>query len=143
MNTKVEKTLLIALAFLILSYWWFSKHIWFRIDDKKITVNRQSKPYDYSCFKSLSSQIFCHHQDNGTQYLIVPKNNEIYAVEGEDIVYLEGIVISSTFSNTLKDSEVIQKLPDEITKGENFIQFTPSVDEARQSQQTQTWRIYN
>lgn len=143
MNTKVKKSLVIVLALLFLGYWWFSTHIWFRIDDRKITVNQLSKPYDYSCFKSLRGNIFCHHQDNGAEYLIVPKDNEIYAVNGEEIIYLEGIVISSTFSNSLNNSKVIQKLPDEIIEGENFIQFTPSIDEARQSQQTQTWRIYD
>ena len=143
MNAKVEKSLVIALIFLCLGYWWFSNHVWFRIDDKKITVNQQSKPFDYSCFKSLSGRIFCHHQDNGTQYLVVPKNNEIYVVEGEGIVYLEGIVISSTFSNSLNDLKIIQKLPDEIIKGENFIEFTPSIDEARKSRQIQIWRIYD
>lgn len=143
MNRKVKKSLVIVLAFLLLGYWWFSTHVWFRVDDKKITVNHQSKPFDYSCFKSLGGAIYCHHQDNGTQYLIVPKNNEIYVAEGEGIIYLEGIIISSTFSNTLNDSKVIQKLPDEITEGANFIEFTPSIDEARKSRKIQTWRIYN
>ena len=143
MKTTVKKSLIIALAFLLLGYWWFNNHVWFRIDDGKISVNQQSKPFDYSCFKSLSGEIFCHHQDNGTQYLIVPKNNEIYVVEGEGIIYLEGIVISSTFSNSLNDSKVIQKLPDEISQGENFIEFTPSIDEGRKPRQIQTWRIYD
>ncbi len=141
--TKREIGLAISLAFLLLGYWWFSNHIWFRIEDNKVSINQQSDPIDYSCFKSLSGEIFCHHQDNGTQYLIVPKTNEIYTIDGEGITYLEGIIISSTFTNTLHSSNIREKLPDKITRSENFIEFVPSISESRKFHFEQHWRIYD
>jgi hypothetical protein len=141
--TKTEISLVIGLAFLLIGYWWFSTHVWFRIEDDKISINQQSKPYDYSCFKSLNGEIYCHHQDNGTQYLIVPKTNEIYTIDGERIIYLEGLVISSTFTNTLHNSKIREKLPDKITRGENFIEFAPTISESRRFRLEQHWRIYD
>lgn len=141
--TKIEKIILIISAFLLLFYWWFSNHFWFRIDDRKIEINQQSKSPDYSCFKSLGGEIFCYHQDNETEYLISPQNNEVYTVYGEGIIYLEGIVISSTFTNSLNSSSVKRKLPDEIIRGGNYIQFEPTIIETEWSQQPQVWRIYN
>lgn len=140
---KRKISLVLGLAFLLFGYWWFSTHIWFRIEGNKVSINQQSDPIDYSCFKSLSGEIFCHHQDNGTQYLIVPKTNEIYTIEGEGIIYLEGIVISSTFTNTLHNSKIREKLPDEITRGENFIEFAPTMRQSRKFPLEQHWRIYD
>ena len=141
--TKSQVILVVGLAFLLLGYWWFSTHIWFRIDDSKITVNEQSIPVDYSCFRALSSEIYCNHQDNGTQYLVVPDSDEIYTVDNEGIIYLGSMVFSSTFTNSLHSSSIKKELPDKITRGKNFIEFAPSINESREFRFEQHWRIYD
>jgi len=77
--TRDEKLILILLVCLSLGYWWISGHVWFCIDNHKISINGRflAKGSDYSCFKSLGGDIFSYHQDHGTQYFISPKNNEV------------------------------------------------------------------
>jgi hypothetical protein len=102
--TKAEKLLLVAATCLLLSFWWFSNHVWFRIDNHKITINEQSaaERSDYSCFKSINRDIFCYHQDNGTHYLISPRNNEISVIsENAGVIHLEDVLLSATFLNRL------------------------------------------
>jgi hypothetical protein len=121
-----------------------NSYIWFRIDNHKISINGRSlaRGSDYSCFKSLGGDIFCYHQDHGTQYFISPKNNEVSAIgENAGVGYLEVILISGGARNGFKDSGVKQRLSDtQLTIGNGFIEFTPSITEWK-SPDVQRWHI--
>ncbi len=57
--TTSEKLILILLACLSLGYWSVSSYVWFRVDDRKISINGRSlaEGSDYSCFKSLAGAL--------------------------------------------------------------------------------------
>jgi len=142
--TRAEKLILILLACLSLGYWWVIGHVWFRIDNHKISINGRSlaEGSDYSCFKSLGGDIFCYHQDHGTQYFISPKNNEVSTIsEDADVGYMEFILISGGARNGFENSGVKQRLPDSnMVIGNGYIEFTPSVTEWK-SPDVERWHI--
>src|ERR1051325_289497 len=142
--TTAGQSILILLACLSLGYWWVSGHVWFRIDNHKVSINGRSlaEGGDYSCFKSLAGDIFCYHQDHGTQYFISPRNNEVSAIsESAGVGYLEVILISGGARNGFEDSGVKQRLSDtQLTIGNGFIEFTPSITEWK-SHDMQRWNI--
>src|SRR3954465_2303589 len=123
-----EKLLLIALACASLGYWWVSSYVWFRIDSYKISINGRSlaEGSDYSCFKSLGGDIFCYHQDNGTQYFISPKNNEVSVISQDvDVGYFEFFIVSGGAHNGFENSGLKQQLSDtQLIVGKDFIEFT-------------------
>jgi len=144
--TTAEKLILILLACIGLGYWWVSGHVLFRIDDNKVSINGRSltEGSDYSCFKSLAGDIFCYHQDHGTQYFISPNNREVSAIsEGADVGYMEVILISSGARNRFETSGVKQRLPESnLVIGNGFVEFTPTITEWK-SPEVQRWHISN
>ena len=132
--TMAEQVVLILMACLSLGYYWTKGHVWFGIANNKISVNGTplAEGSDYSCFKSLRGDIFCFHQDHGTQYLISPKDNEVSVIDdGVNIVYLEAIVVSG-IRRGIDDPSITHNIPDNrLIVGKDFVEFTPSVTEWR------------
>jgi hypothetical protein len=144
--TTSGKLILILIAFLSIGYWWVSSYVWFRIDDRKITINGKSLfeagAADYSCFKSLAGDILCVHQDNGTQYFISPKNNEVSVISVDvDVINLEMILISSGAHTGFESTRLKQRLSDtKLIVGKDFVEFTPSITQWK-SQAVERWHI--
>jgi hypothetical protein len=131
-----------TLAVCALIVWRVVGHVWFRIDDSKVSINGKTLATypgsDYSCFKSLRGDIFCYHQDHGTQFLISPRKREVSTIdESADVNYFEFVVFSDDFDR----SGVKHTLPDQLTLGNGFVEFAPSVTEFK-SPEPQRWRIY-
>ena len=144
LRTITGKIILAAVVFLALGYWWVHSHVWFRIDNHKISINGRSlaEGSDYSCFKAMSGDIFCYHQDHGTQYFISPKKNEVSTIdEAIDVEYLEGVLISSGASDGFDSSGMKHRLHEtSLTRGNGFVEFAPSVTEFKGAQ-TERWHI--
>lgn len=144
--TNTEKLILVVLACLFSGYWWVIGYVWFRIDNHNVSINGRSlaeaEGSDYFCFKSLSENIFCYHQDHGTQYLISPVNKEVSIISQEvNVDYLEVILIAGGARDGFKDSSFKKKLSDTpIVVGNGFVEFTPSITEWK-SPEVQRWRI--
>ena len=142
--TTSEKLILILLACLSLGYWSVSSYVWFRVDDRKISINGRSlaEGSDYSCFKSLAGDIFCLHQDSGTQYFISPRNNEVSVISVDvDVTNLDMILISSGAHSGFDNTGLKQRLPDaQLIVGKDSIKFTPSITEWK-SQAVERWHI--
>jgi len=144
--TAWEKLILILLACLSLGYWWVSSYVWFHIDDRKISINGKSLwdagAADYSCFKSLSGDILCLHQDNGTQYYISPRNNEVSVISVDlDVTNLEMVLISGGAHTGFEGAGLKQRLSDaHLIVGKDFVEFTPSITQWK-SQAVEKWHI--
>ena len=144
LRTVTGKIILAAMIFLSLGYWWVHGHVWFRIDNHNISINGQSLAAgsDYSCFRSMSGDIFCYHQDHGTQYFISPKKNEVSTIdETINVEYLEGVLISGGASDGFESSGMKHRLPEtSLIRGNGFVEFAPSVTEFK-APQIQRWHI--
>ena len=129
---------------ILISYLWVRSNVWFRINDHRVLVNGVSLAdgSDYSCFKSLPGDIFCYHQDHGTQYFISPKLSEVSVISPDaDVGSMDVILISSGARTRFENSNVKQKLADShLIVGDGFVEFTPSIPEWR-SGAPQTWHI--
>jgi hypothetical protein len=138
------KILLAATVFLLLGYWWVHGYVWFRIDNSHISINGRSlaEGSDYSCFRSMSGDIFCYHQDHGTQYFISPRKNEVSTIdERVDVEYLEGVIISGGARDGFDGSDMKHRLPEtSLIRGNGFVEFAPPVTEVKGSQ-IERWHI--
>ena len=144
LRTTIGKIILGAVVFILLGYWWAHGHVWFRIDNHNISINGRSLAAgsDYSCFKSMSGDIFCYHQDHGTQYFISPKKNEVSTIdEAANVDYLEDFLISGGARDGFVSLGMKHQLSDtSLMHGNGFVEFAPSVTEFKGSQ-TERWHI--
>ena len=126
--TKAEKIFLFSLICLFLGFWVVSGRIWLRVNQHNVSIDGMSlsEGSDYFVFRSLNGDIFCYHQDHGTQYLILPKRSEISIIsEGEDVIILPDFILFSHHAlASLEDSNTKKRLanPNLVVKN-GFIEF--------------------
>ncbi len=125
--TFLEKAVLLSVFCFLLIYWWGSSRVWFRIDNHNVVLNGRplSDGNDYSCFKSLSRDVLCHHQDHGAQYLISPRRREVSIIsEKEDVDLLDVVLYSYRPLSNLDESNGRKSVPDAgLMVGDDLIKF--------------------
>lgn len=106
-------------------FWFVANHFWFPFDRKNIFLNSMSAPIDYLPVKSLMGDIYLRHQDNGKEYVICVRKQEVNVVKDSGGFIDLGIVYTSEPLANSDDPQVKIKITDSnLIITEDTIEFT-------------------